>query len=195
MIAYVEGALVEKSPTHAVIDCNGVGYFLHISLNTYSRLPDSGKVKLHTHLAVREDAHTLYGFADKAEKVMFRHLISVSGIGAGTARMILSSLTPEQVSNAIATENVGAFRSIKGVGPKSAQRVIIDLRDKVGKEDLEMSFTTAESNNKREEALTALVTLGFQKNKAAKTVDKILSSSQGGEISVEELVKLSLNNL
>lgn len=194
MIAYVEGALVEKSPTHAVVDCGGVGYFLHISLHTYSGLPDSGKVKLHTHLAIREDAHTLYGFADKSEKGMFRHLISVSGIGASTARMILSSLTSEQVTNAIATENVGAFRAIKGVGPKSAQRVIIDLRDKVGKEDPEILHTATENNNKREEALTALVTLGFQKNKAAQTVDKVLKS-QGADISVEDLVKLSLNNL
>lgn len=194
MIAYIDGALVEKSPTHAVIDCGGVGYFLNISLNTYSKLPEEGKVKLHAHLAVREDAHTLYGFADKSERQMFRELISVSGIGASTARVILSSLSPEQLTNAILNGDVGQFRAIKGVGPKSAQRIIIDLKDKVGKEEVNLDPTMALSNNKRDEALSALVMLGFQKSKATQVVDKVLKS-HGADISVEELVKTALNNL
>lgn len=194
MIAYIDGALVEKSPTHAVIDCGGVGYFLNISLNTYSKLPEKGQCKLHTHLAVREDAHTLYGFADQRERQMFRELISVSGVGANTARVILSSLSPDQLVSAITNEDAGMFRAIKGVGPKSAQRIIIDLKDKVGKEDIALEYSTAINNNIRDEALSALVMLGFQKSKAAQVVDKVLSS-RGNDISVEELVKTALNNL
>lgn len=193
MIAYIDGALVEKSPTHAVIDCGGVGYFINISLNTYSKLPEEGRCKLHTHLAVREDAHTLYGFADKRERQMFRELISVSGIGANTARVILSSLSPDQLVSAIVNEDAGMFRSIKGVGPKSAQRIIIDLKDKVGKENEGLEHTTTISNNIRDEALSALVMLGFQRSKAAQVVDKVLRSQSG--VSVEELVKTALNNL
>jgi len=194
MIAYIEGALVEKSPTYAVIDCSGIGYFLHISLTTYTKLPDSGKCKLHTHLAIREDAHTLYGFADKSEKQMFRDLISVSGVGANTARMILSSLSSEQLHNAIINEDVSLLKSIKGIGAKSAQRIIIDLKDKVGKEAINTEISSMAHNNTRDEALNALVTLGFPKSRAVQVVDKVIKA-KGGNVTVEELVKISLNNL
>ena len=194
MIAYIDGALVEKSPTHAIIDCGGVGYFLNISLNPYSRLPDKGSLKLHVHEVIREDSRTLFGFADESERQVFRLLISVSGVGASTARMILSALTPQQLSNVILTDDVAALKAVKGIGAKSAQRIIIDLRDKIGKEEISADFSMPQNNTSREEALSALVMLGFPKNKAAKAVDKTLKS-EGADISVEQLVKLSLKNL
>ena len=131
MITHIQGKLVEKNPTDVVIDCNGVGYLLNISLHTYSQIPDQEALKLYTHLQVREDAHTLFGFASLAEREVFRLLISVSGIGANTARTMLSSLTPKQIREGIATEDVALIQSIKGIGAKTAQRVIIDLKDKI----------------------------------------------------------------
>ena len=194
MITHVEGKLVEKTPTYAIIDCGGVGYMLHISLNTFSKIGDSEKCKLYTHLAVREDAHTLYGFADQSERHLFRQLISVSGVGAATARMILSSLSPAEITQAILTGNVGLLKSVKGIGEKSAQRIIIDLKGKLGKDDTGMDFTLVPHNKSREEALSALMMLGFAKNIAEKAVDKVLKT-EGGSVNVEQLIKLSLKNL
>jgi Holliday junction DNA helicase RuvA len=194
MIAYIDGTLVEKSPTHVIIDCGGVGYFLNISLNTFAKLPENGRFKLHAHEIIREDSRSLFGFADQVERQIFRLLISVSGVGANTARMILSSLSPQQLSNVILHDDVNTLKSVKGIGVKSAQRIIIDLRDKIGKEEISADFSMMPNNTIRDEALSALVMLGFPKNKATQAVDKTLKS-EGGEISVEQLVKISLNNL
>ena len=156
MITQIKGKLVEKKPTYAVIDCNGVGYLLHISLNTYSGLPDDENVLLYTHLSIREDAHTLFGFINKIEREIFRLLTSVSGVGPSTARTMLSSMTSEEIQQAIASENTKAIQSVKGIGVKTAQRVIVDLKDKVLKIfDLnEVSIT--QNNTNKEEALSAL---------------------------------------
>src|SRR5665213_1910092 len=134
MYAYFEGTIVEKNPAYAVIECSGVGYLLNISLNTFGKIPESGKCKLYAHLSVREDAHVLFGFADTSERQMFRDLISVSGVGEVTARMMLSSMNPGEIQQAIVNGDVSRLKSIKGIGEKSAQRIIIDLRNKMGKE-------------------------------------------------------------
>lgn len=194
MIHHIEGKLVEKTPTYAVIDCSGVGYILHISLNTFSKISSSEKCKLYTHLAIKEDAHTLYGFADQEERIIFKHLISVSGVGASTARMILSSLSPSEVQNAILTSNVIQLKSIKGIGEKSAQRIIIDLKNKMGKEDLASDFFVSSNNTLRSEALSALAMLGFAKNIAEKAIEKSLKND-ATITSVENLIKQSLKNL
>jgi holliday junction DNA helicase RuvA len=194
MINHIEGRLVEKTPTYAVIDCGGVGYLLHISLNTFSKIGSSEKCKLFAHLAIREDAHTLYGFADSEERNIFRHLISVSGVGASTARMILSSLSPVEVQQAIMAGNVAQLKSIKGIGEKSAQRIIVDLKGKLGKDDMPAEFFASQGNTAREEALSALVMLGFAKNVAEKALEKVLKS-EGNGASVEQLIKQALKNL
>jgi holliday junction DNA helicase RuvA len=195
MITHIEGKLIEKTPTYAVVDCSGVGYMLHISLNTFSKLPDTERVRLFAHLAVREDAHTLYGFADNEERNLFRHLISVSGVGAGTARMILSSLTPREVQNAISSGNVPLLQKVKGIGLKSAQRIIIDLKDKVGKEEFTAgSSSVTPGNQQRDEAVAALVMLGFNKAAAEKAVEKTIKTS-GTELMVEQLIKEALKSL
>lgn len=193
MIAQIQGKLIEKLPTEVVIDCNGVGYHIHISLHTYSLLPASDFVKLYTHLIIKEDAHLLYGFAEKSEKELFKLLISVSGIGAGIARTMLSSIEPKQIINAIATGNVAAVQSIKGIGAKTAQRTIIELKDKVLKiYDLE-EISSPSHNTNREEALSALEVLGFVRKSSEKIVDKILVENP--EISTENIIKLALKNL
>lgn len=195
MYNHFEGKVAVKTPTYAVIDCAGVGYLLNISLNTYSKIPDSGSFRLLSHLAVREDAMVLYGFADEEEREVFRHLISVSGVGAGTARMILSSMTPAEVVSAIHSGNVAALKSIKGIGEKSAQRIIVDLKGKFGKDISINPLQFPGSDNKfREEALSALVALGFARAMAEKAIDKSLKS-EGNVVSVEHLIKLSLKNL
>lgn len=194
MINHIEGRLTEKTPTYAVIDCGGVGYLLHISLNTFSKIGSSEKCRLYAHLTIREDAHTLYGFADQEERIIFRHLISVSGVGASTARMILSSLSPAEVTGAIMTGNVAALKSIKGIGEKSAQRIIVDLKGKLGKDDAPMEFFTASNNTTREEALSALVMLGFAKNVAEKALEKVIKA-EGNGATVEQLIKQALKNL
>jgi holliday junction DNA helicase RuvA len=195
MYNHFEGKIAVKTPTYAVIDCAGVGYLLNISLNTYSKIPDSGNCKLLSHLAVREDAMVLYGFADDEEREVFRQLISVSGVGAGTARMILSSMTPAEVVSAIHSSNVSALKSIKGIGEKSAQRIIVDLKGKFGK-DVSASpiQLSAAGNKQRDEALSALVALGFARNMAEKAIDKALKS-EGNVVSVEHMIKLALKNL
>ncbi len=194
MIAHIKGLITEKYPTHIVIDCNGVGYHLNISLNTYSKISEKESCKLLTQLIVREDAHILYGFYEADERDLFRHLISVSGIGSSTAMMMLSSLSAEEIKSAIVNENVSLIKSIKGIGPKTAQRVILDLKDKFGKVSLKTAENILSHNTVKEEALTALVALGFQKNVAEKAINKAFQEV-GGKARVEELIKLALKNL
>ena len=194
MINHIEGKLIEKTPTYAVIECSGVGYLLHISLNTFSKISDNEKCKLYAHLAIREDAHTLYGFADIQERTMFRQLISVSGVGASTARMILSSLSPFEIQQAILTGNVSQLKSVKGIGEKSAQRIIIDLKGKMSKDGLGTEFLTTPGNTMKNEALAALEMLGFARNVADKALDRVLQTNTA-VASVEELIKQALKNL
>ncbi|PKA83255.1 Holliday junction DNA helicase subunit RuvA [Ulvibacter sp. MAR_2010_11] len=193
MITHIEGRLVEKNPTDVVIDCNGVGYLIHISLHTFSKLPAGENVKLYTHLQIREDAHTLYGFSGVTEREIFRLLLSVSGVGANTARTMLSSLSPQQVTEAIASEDVVTIQSVKGIGLKTAQRVILDLKDKIlkvyGLEDV----SAVSSNTNKNEALSALETLGFARKQAEKVCDKIVQ--QNPDATVEMIIKQALKNL
>jgi len=196
MITYIKGALVEKTPAYVVIEtAGGVAYGIHISLATFSQLKDTENVKLLTHYVIKEDAHQLFGFFTEEERSLFRLLISVNGIGANTARLILSSLSTDELINAIATENIGVIQSVKGIGLKTAQRVIIDLKDKIGKsvpqniEKIAISY-----NNNRAEALSALVSLGFAKNSADSALEKIIRA-EGTHLSVEELIKKALKVL
>ena len=193
MITHIQGKLVEKNPTDVVIDCNGVGYSINISLHTYSEIPDSEHLKLYTHLQVREDSQTLYGFSTKTEREIFRLLISVSGIGANTARTMLSSLTPNQVKEGIASGDVTLIQSIKGIGAKTAQRVIIDLKDKVLKVYGIEELSVATNNTNKNEALSALDVLGFNKKQSQKVIDKILQNQP--DASVEHIIKEALKNL
>lgn len=193
MIGYLQGRLTEKTPTEVVIECGGVGYQVNISLHTFSLLPDSENIKLYTFLQVKEDAHTLFGFVEKAERELFKLLISVSGVGAGTARTMLSSLDPRQTIRAIASGDAGTIQSIKGIGGKTAQRVILDLKDKVLKlYDLE-EVSVAGYNTNKDEALSALEVLGFNKKLAEKAIDKIVKETPGA--SVEAIIKQALKNL
>jgi len=195
MYAYIDGRLVFKSPAYVVIDVNGVGYQINISLNTYSLLGDAERCKLFTWLHVKEDAHTLYGFADESERNLFLHLISISGIGPNTGRMMLSSLAPAEIYTAIVNGNVSVIQRIKGIGPKSAQRVILELQDKLRKEGLGASATaTPVAKTAKDEALAALVMLGFARNAAEKVLDHELNR-HGGTLTVEELIKLALKSL
>ncbi|MCC6690927.1 MAG: Holliday junction branch migration protein RuvA [Bacteroidia bacterium] len=195
MINHIEGKLSEKTPTYAVVDCNGLGYQLHISLNTYSKLPGSGTCKLFAEqMYVRDDMPKLFGFADIQERQLFRHLVSVSGVGGTSAIMMLSSLSAHEIEQAILTGNVSVLKSIKGIGEKTAQRIIVDLKGKLGKSGLSPDFMVVASNNNREQALSALVMLGFAKNVAEKALDKIITNS-GSELNVEELIKAALKNL
>ena len=194
MITHLEGKLVEKNPTNVVIDCHGVGYFVNISLNTYSALGNTDNVRLYTYLQIKEDAHTLYGFANKAEREVFVLLISVSGVGASTARTMLSALTAAQVRSAIINGDVATIQSVKGIGAKTAQRVVLDLKDKMLKlQDLADEPNTTIHSNK-EEALAALEVLGFVRKQAEKVLDKVLRNANN-ELSVEELIKEGLNQL
>lgn len=193
MIAHLQGRMVEKTPTEVVIDCNGVGYHVNISLHTFSLLPDSENIKLYAFLQVKEDAHTLFGFMEKAERELFKLLISVSGVGAGTARTMLSSLDPKHIIHSIAGNDVGTIQSIKGIGVKTAQRVILDLKDKVLKlYDLE-EVSVSGYNTNRDEALSALEVLGFNKKLAEKAIEKILKENPGAN--VETIIKQALKNL
>ncbi len=193
MITHIQGRLVEKNPTDVVIDCNGVGYFINISLHTFSDLPTSENVKLFTHLLVREDAHTLYGFSSVAEREIFRLLISVSGVGASIARTMLSSLAPEQVLDAIAQNDIATIQSVKGIGAKTAQRVILDLKDKILKVYGLSSISTSSSNTNKNEALSALETLGFVRKQSEKVVDALVKENP--QASVEMIIKQALKNL
>lgn len=193
MIAQIRGRLVEKTPTYVVVDCGGVGYQLNISLTTYSNLKDGENCMLHTHLVVREDAQILYGFVEPSEKKLFQLLISVSGVGPATGIMILSSAEPSEIRNAIVSGDVGWFKSVKGIGPKTAQRLIIDLKDKLSKESIDPDFYSTEGNTVKEEALSALLMLGFNKNQAEKSVEKLLRIDAG--LTVEEVIKNALKGL
>lgn len=193
MVTHLKGKLVEKNPTHVVIECSGVGYFVNISLHTFSKIGDSESIQLFTHLQVKEDSHTLFGFAEKSEREIFRLLLSVSGIGSSTARTMLSSLSPGQVRDAIAVGDVATIQGIKGIGAKTAQRVILDLKDKVLKiYDIDEVSPTSNNTNK-DEALSALEVLGFVRKQAEKVVDKVLG--QDPSLSVENIIKLALKNL
>ncbi len=193
MIHHLQGRMIEKNHTDVVIECNGVGYFINISLHTFSQLPTTENVLLYTHLQVKEDSHSLYGFSTKTEREIFRLLISVSGVGASIARTMLSSLSPKQVMEAIASEDVPVIQSVKGIGAKTAQRVILDLKDKIikvfGMEDV----SSISSNTNKNEALSALETLGFARKVAEKVCDKIVQ--QHPEATVEEIIKQALKNL
>ena len=193
MIAYLKGRLAEKSPTHVVIDCQGVGYFLHISLHTYEQLPLDENVKIYTYLQVREDAHTLLGFMQVQEREIFKKLISVSGIGASTARTMLSSLSPQEVVEAITQEDVDVIKSVKGIGTKTAQRVIIDLKDKLGDHLEHAQISMPQGNSAKQEALSALETLGYSAKQSEKVVQRILKETP--ESTVQQIIKLALKNL
>ena len=193
MYEYIKGSVASLKPSHIVLEANSVGYFIAISLNTYTQLNGRESVKLFIHQVVREDAHLLYGFASEAERELFRMLISVSGIGSNTAIMMFSSLSPDEISNAILNENVNLLKSIKGIGVKTAQRVIIDLKDKVGKSPVSEQFVASADNTLRNEALSALVMLGFAKKPVEKELDKILAAQPN--LSVESVIKLALKSL
>jgi len=195
MIAFLKGRLVRKEPAFVIIDVNGVGYQVLISLNTYSSIKDQEDLTLLTVLVVREDAHLLYGFATAAEKQLFQHLVSVNGIGPGTAVMVLSSMEPGDLKQAILRGDVQSLQAIKGIGAKSAQRLILELGDKLRKEggDAAASVTGSPHNTIRQEALSALMTLGISRPAAEKSIDAILKKS-GNTLSLEELVKIALKN-
>ncbi|MEY8780459.1 Holliday junction branch migration protein RuvA [Allomuricauda sp. XS_ASV26] len=193
MITHLRGKLVEKNPTYLIVECGGVGYFLNISLHTFSLLSDEENIFVYTDLLVKEDSHTLYGFAERAERDVFRLLISVSGVGASTARTMLSSLSPADVRDAIANGDVPVIQSVKGIGAKTAQRVILDLKDKILKV-YDIGEVSQKSNNtNKEEALSALEVLGFTRKQSEKVVDKVLS--QDTLLSVENIIKQALKNL
>jgi len=193
MIAQIKGRLIEKSPTYVIIDCNGIGYQINISLNTFSKIKNEENCMLFTHLTVREDAQLLYGFKEKSERTLFRLLISVSGVGASTAMMILSSLSPQETKNAILSNNVDLLKSVKGIGAKTAQRIIVDLKDKIEKVDGSEIILPHLNNTIKDEALSALVMLGFAKKPAEKALALLLAN--GEEYTVEELIKRTLKNL
>jgi len=193
MIAHLQGKLVEKNPTEVVIDCNGVGYQVNISLHTYSLIPDAENVKLFTYLQIKEDAHTLFGFAEKSEREIFKMLPSVSGIGASIARTMLSSIEPKQIIQALASGDVATIQSIKGIGSKTAQRAILDLKDKVLKVyDLD-EVSISQGNTNKDEALSALEVLGFNRKLAEKSVEKIVKENPSA--SIENIIKQALKNL
>ncbi|MFA7445432.1 MAG: Holliday junction branch migration protein RuvA [Flavobacteriaceae bacterium] len=193
MITHIQGRLVEKSPTNVVIDCGGVGYDINISLHTYSLLPEGENIRLFTYLQIKEDAHSLFGFVEKSEREIFKLLISVSGIGTSIARTMLSSLSPKQIIEAIASSDVATIQSAKGIGAKTAQRVILDLKEKVLKVyDLDEISTLTDNTNKSE-ALSALEVLGFNRKLAEKAIEKVLKSDPSA--SVESIIKQALKNL
>jgi len=194
MYEYIKGRLVEKNPAYAVIDCNGVAYYISISVYTYSRLGDEETCRLFTHLVVREDAHMLFGFIDTGERDLFRHLISVSGVGVNTARIILSSLNPSEVTQAIVEGNAPMLQRIKGIGSKTAERIIIDLKNKLSRNLIPSEKSGVLHNTNREEALSALSILGFPKVLAEKVLNKIIES-EGSGLSVEQLIKQALRML
>jgi Holliday junction DNA helicase RuvA len=194
MYAYIDGKLAFKSPAFVVIDAGGVGYHINISLNTYSRLGDAERCKLYTWLHVKEDGHTLYGFADEGERRLFLHLISISGIGPNTGRMMLSSITPEEIRQAIISGNVGLIQRIKGIGPKSAQRIILELQDKLRKEGADTLSVLPLNKTAKDEALSALVTLGFVRSAAEKVIENELNKNNA-DLTVEQLIKSALKAL
>jgi len=193
MYEYIKGIVTEISPAHLVIETNGVGYFMHISLNAYSLIGSKKDIKIFVHQIIREDSNSFYGFFDKPERDLFRKLISVSGVGANIARMMLSTMSPAEIVNAILLDDVNTLKSIKGIGPKSAQRIIIELKDKLNKSEVITEIIVTKHNRNSDEALSALVMLGFEKNQSSKILNKF--SSKESELTVEELVKRALKEL
>ena len=194
MYAYIDGKLAFKCPTYVVIDASGIGFQINISLNTYGAIQDTERCKLYTWLHVKEDGHTLYGFFEEGERRLFLHLISVSGIGPNTGRMILSSITPSEIQAAIVQGDVPLIQRIKGIGPKSAQRMILELQDKLKKEGPDSLINMPSHNTAKDEALSALVMLGFAKNVAEKSLDTAIKTGSEN-LSVEQLIKIALKNL
>jgi Holliday junction DNA helicase RuvA len=199
MYSYIEGKLVEKNPAYVVMDCNGIGYMINISVNTYSQIKDLVQCKLFTHLAIKNEATTptgfvLYGFANDHERQLFRSLISVSGVGYSTAILVLSSLSPEKLYNAIVDNNVTLLQSVKGIGAKSAQRIIIDLKDKFEKGKISTEIMPSAYNTNKDEALSGLTILGFNKTNAEKALTRIMEK-HGANLEVEELIKEALKIL
>ena len=193
MIEYVSGTLAEATPTYAVIDCNGLGYLLHITLNTYAAIQNKKEIKLFVHEVIREDAHLLYGFLDKQEREMFLLLTSVSGVGASIGRMILSSMSVSEIGGAIAGGNSAALKKVKGVGQKTAERICVDLKDKIKTEESSLLVEISVTSRAKDEALAALVMLGFVKAQSEKALDKLLKDSPNA--SVEDLIKAALKML
>lgn len=193
MYAFISGSLVSKNPAYVVLEANGIGYQLHISLNTYAAIGDQKEVKLYTYLSIREDAHILFGFADERERALFLQLISVSGVGPNTARLILSSLTADETIEAIALGNVFVLQSVKGIGGKTAQRIVVDLKDKVVKAASMPEKVESLHNRLKEEALSGLLILGFNRSQADKAIDRVLKATPGA--SVEVLIKEALKIL
>lgn len=194
MYSYISGTVVEKNPAFVVIDNQGIGYLINITLNTFTAIGEKEKVKLFVHLAIREDAHVMYGFYTEQERSLFLQLITVSGVGCNTARLILSSMTVKEAVDAIATNNIKMIQSVKGIGAKTAQRIVVDLHDKVGKMDVAAAEnSSAGYNTLKEEALSALMVLGFSKLSIEKTLDKLLK--QMANPSVEDLIKEALRLL
>ena len=193
MITHLNGKLVEKNPTHLVIDCHGVGYEVHISLYTFGQIPDQENVRVYTHLQIREDAHQIFGFYTPQERSLFRLLIGVSGIGASTARSMLSSMEPLQIQQAVLQEDINTIKSIKGIGLKTAQRLILELKDKIQQSDIAAEIPAVLGNTTKEEALSALEVLGYARKASEKIVDQLIQAAP--ESSVEQLIKGALNKL
>jgi Holliday junction DNA helicase RuvA len=193
MIDYITGTVTELNPAFAVVECNGIGYSINISLNTFSALEKETTCRILIHEAIREDAHLLYGFATADERDLFRQLITVSGVGAGTARMMLSSVTPSDLREAIISGNVVILKGVKGIGLKTAQRIIVDLKDKIGKHAVSGEILAFSDNTAREEALSALVMLGFARSSVSKVIDNLLRENK--KLQVEEIVRKALKLL
>lgn len=193
MFEFIKGNIIQLTPAFVVVETGNIGYFMHISLNSYSKLKEGEQVKLYVHQVIREDANELFGFVDEHERFVFRSLISVSGVGPNTARMILSSLTPPEISAAITSGDVRTLKAVKGIGEKSAQRMIIELKDKLGKTAEIANIFSPQDNTNRQEALSALIMLGFAKNAIEKVLEKVIQENPA--ISIEQLVKLSLKRL
>lgn len=197
MIAFIDGKLVHKEATHLIIDVGGMGYHINISLQTYSKIKDEERCKVFTYLHIKEDAHTLYGFSEESEKQLFLSLISISGVGPNTALVILSSLSPDEIFNAIVSENAALIQQVKGIGSKTAQRIILELKDKMRKQGLETSADEQKTNTSHNtifnEALSALTTLGINKPVAEKSITTILKDTEGN-ITLEELIKQVLQS-
>jgi holliday junction DNA helicase RuvA len=193
MIDYIKGVVTQLNPTSVTVEAGGIGYSISISLSTYSKLDGKADLKILVHEVIREDAHQLYGFADIEEREIFRQLISVSGVGASTARMMLSSLSPVEIEKAIIGSDVNLLKSVKGIGLKTAQRIIVDLKDKVGKQSGSSEIFAFADNTRRDEALSALVMLGFPKGAVSKVLEKIVREEK--DLTVEEMIKRALKNL
>jgi len=193
MIDYIKGTVTRVTPTFLIIETGGIGYYINISLNTYTKLEGKTEFRILIHEVIREDAHQLFGFADKEERDIFRLLISVSGVGASTARMMISSLNPEEIEKAVIGSDVNTLKSVKGIGLKTAERIIVDLKDKVGKQSGTGEIFALADNTRREEALSALVMLGFARGAVLKTLDRIVREEKN--LTVEEIIKRALKNL